>query len=197
MGRMGQMARMGWLVAKLLLATVCAVGFVMCIAGGAGCRDVAQAPSGSTGYQGAPLHMDGTPIAPPAWWTNGQTVGRSDSGRSAHWEAVRAEHLAKEDHCAWCGSMTALQVHHIRPYHLYRGLELEDSNLVTLCEQKGVNCHLRFGHFGDFRDGWNADIRADCAIHATNSAYLPPELRGAARQENAGHAGKPFLPNDQ
>jgi 5-methylcytosine-specific restriction protein A len=44
-------------------------------------------------------------------------------------------------------------VHHIRPFHTHPELELEPSNLITLCEsgRRGVHCHLLFGHLGSFR----------------------------------------------
>jgi len=66
--------------------------------------------------------------------------------RSGHWPRVRDAHLLKENCCQLCGSTTALNVHHIKPYHLYPDLELEDSNLITLCEGGPVNCHFLFGH---------------------------------------------------
>lgn len=41
-------------------------------------------------------------------------------------------------------------------------LELSRDNLRTLCESKryGLNCHLVFGHNGDYRYG-NPDVDAD------------------------------------
>ncbi len=43
--------------------------------------------------------------------------------------------------------------HHVKPFHLFPNLELDHENLVTLCESKkyGVNCHLWFGHLGNFK----------------------------------------------
>lgn len=52
-----------------------------------------------------------------------------------------------------CGGKEKLEVHHIVPFHLNPRLELEPTNLITLCEAKhdGVNCHLLFGHLGNFK----------------------------------------------
>ncbi|MDE2470911.1 MAG: HNH endonuclease [Bradyrhizobium sp.] len=83
--------------------------------------------------------------------------------RSGEWPKVRAEHLKANPTCAVCGSETGLEVHHIRPFHLHPNLELEPTNLVTLCESKrvgGLNCHLIFGHLGNFRS-FNVDVLAD------------------------------------
>jgi 5-methylcytosine-specific restriction protein A len=67
--------------------------------------------------------------------------------RSPKWRAVRARHLKAHPECAACGSRVGLQVHHIKPFHLAPALELEPSNLVTLCEYVGgLECHEMLGH---------------------------------------------------
>lgn len=71
--------------------------------------------------------------------------------RSGHWEAVRNHHLKEHPTCAACGSRTNLQVHHIKPYHLFNELELEPTNLITLCMTPGMLCHLRVGHGGNWK----------------------------------------------
>ena len=73
--------------------------------------------------------------------------------RSNKWPKVRAQHLLNHHFCALCGSVADLNVHHIKPFHLHSELELEPSNLITLCESKswGFNCHLVAGHGGNFR----------------------------------------------
>jgi 5-methylcytosine-specific restriction protein A len=73
--------------------------------------------------------------------------------RSNHWPKVRKEHLEKNPTCAVCGGNKKLEVHHIRPFHLHPNLELEPTNFVTLCEnmKEGINCHLLFGHLGNFK----------------------------------------------
>ena len=84
--------------------------------------------------------------------------GKPAVERSHRWETVRNRHLKDNAICAACGATDHLQVHHIRPFHLFPELELEPSNLITLCE-KGIidedkqndNHHLELGHGGDFR----------------------------------------------
>jgi len=71
--------------------------------------------------------------------------------RSPRWETVRKRHLKSFPACAACGCEQQLQVHHIKPFHLYPELELENSNLITLCENKGYQCHLNVGHLGSWK----------------------------------------------
>jgi hypothetical protein len=89
-------------------------------------------------------------------------VGKVPAGskRSGHWATVRKIHLDKNPKCAVCGGVKLLEVHHIRPFHLHPDLELDPTNLITLCESKanGVNCHLLFGHLGNFKS-FNVDVK--------------------------------------
>lgn len=90
--------------------------------------------------------------------------------RSGHWPVIRKQHLEKNPTCAVCGGKDKLEVHHMRPFHLHPDLELELSNLITLCESEknGINCHLLMGHLGNFKsfnihvvedaDTWNKKI---------------------------------------
>jgi 5-methylcytosine-specific restriction protein A len=84
------------------------------------------------------------------------------SARSGHWPTVRKEHLLKNPKCAVCSGDKMLEVHHIHPFHLHPDLELNPDNLITLCESKdnGVNCHLLFGHLGNFKS-FNVDVQKD------------------------------------
>jgi len=82
--------------------------------------------------------------------------------RSSRWPKVRAEHLVCFPTCAACGSKTAIAVHHEKPFHLYPDLELDPTNLVTLCECPSHNCHLIFGHNLSWR-AWNPHVREDAA----------------------------------
>ena len=54
--------------------------------------------------------------------------------RSDQWPKVRKTHLASHPTCELCGGEKKLEVHHMRPFHLHPELELEPSNLITLCE---------------------------------------------------------------
>ena len=81
--------------------------------------------------------------------------GKTTAGkkRSSHWPTVRKDFLEKNSTCAVCGGKEKLEVHHKKPFHLHPELELDPNNLITLCESKhnGVNCHLLFGHLGNFK----------------------------------------------
>lgn len=80
--------------------------------------------------------------------------------RSGSWPRVRREHLQREPACAACGRSKDLEVHHIVPFHQRPELELEESNLITLC---GDPCHLVFGHLLDYRRRANQHVREDAA----------------------------------
>lgn len=73
--------------------------------------------------------------------------------RSSRWPIIRKEHLADNPFCVVCGGNKKVEVHHIKPFHLYPSLELDRDNLMTLCERKkyGLNCHLLIGHVGNYR----------------------------------------------
>ena len=49
-----------------------------------------------------------------------------------------------------CGSTKDLQVHHMLPFVDDPTKELDDSNLITLCESSGIECHLKHGHLGNW-----------------------------------------------
>jgi 5-methylcytosine-specific restriction protein A len=87
-----------------------------------------------------------------------------NAARSGHWPTVRKHHLEANPCCEVCGGTAKLEVHHIRPFHLHPALELDPDNLVTLCEanKDGVNCHLLFGHLGNFKS-FNVDVLTDAA----------------------------------
>jgi len=75
--------------------------------------------------------------------------------RSKEWNNVRKKHLESNPTCAVCGSFKKVEVHHKKPFHSHPELELEPSNLITLCEGKefsSVVCHLTFGHLGNYQD---------------------------------------------
>ncbi len=83
--------------------------------------------------------------------------------RSPHWPNLRRQHLARQPMCQVCGAVANLEVHHLRPVHLAPELELDQDNLLTLCEGPGVNCHLLFGHCNDWR-AYNPNCLADVAF---------------------------------
>jgi 5-methylcytosine-specific restriction endonuclease McrA len=78
---------------------------------------------------------------------------------------VRRAHLAKHGECAVCGETREhlLNVHHKKPFHLHPELELEPTNLITLCEEPHKNCHLWVGHLGHWRS-WNEHVERDAKV---------------------------------
>jgi 5-methylcytosine-specific restriction protein A len=66
--------------------------------------------------------------------------------RSSKWPILRKRWLAIQPKCQSCGKTTKLEVHHIRPVHLYPELELAEDNLITLCENPVFNCHFTIAH---------------------------------------------------
>ncbi len=83
--------------------------------------------------------------------------------RSSRWSGVRNAHLRLYPNCEICGKNKGLNVHHKMPFHLHPQLELDPNNLVTLCEDGGMNCHITFGHLGNFKS-YNASIDEDIKI---------------------------------
>ena len=63
--------------------------------------------------------------------------------RSSKWAKVRSAHLKANPACEACGQRDALEVHHVQPFHIRPELELDTTNLMTLC---GDPCHIVHGH---------------------------------------------------
>lgn len=74
--------------------------------------------------------------------------------RSPKWSKIRKEHLKNNPNCIACGRSKKVEVHHIIPVHKNPNLELDPSNLVTLCDDP---CHIVFGHFMDYKF-FNPDV---------------------------------------
>ena len=71
--------------------------------------------------------------------------------RSPKWDSLRDNFLKQNSFCAACGSEEFLQVHHIKPFHLFPEEELNEKNLITLCEGKKNKCHFNIGHLGNWK----------------------------------------------
>ena len=99
-----------------------------------------------------------------------------DHLRSTHWPIARATHLAAQPVCQWCGGTTGLEVHHILPFHLHPELELDQANLITLCESH-TECHLIHGHRGNWRS-IEPNIVALCSqrSHPTPQGITSPAI---------------------
>ena len=99
------------------------------------------------------------------WWygrPDDLDCGWGERGlRSPQWSTVRKHHLEKEYKCQWCGAKKLLSVHHIVPFHVQPDLELEDDNLITLCEGLFRNCHFRRGHVSNWKKS-DPEIRVEC-----------------------------------
>jgi hypothetical protein len=79
--------------------------------------------------------------------------------RSSGWGRVRANWIKNNPKCLACGTIHNLDVHHIKPYHLFPELELDTANLVTLCRTH----HYQIGHFKDWRK-YNIDVVVDSIL---------------------------------
>lgn len=85
------------------------------------------------------------------------------AARSPKWADVRDAWLKDHPNCAVCNKHDNLAVHHKKPFHIFPELELNPVNFVTLCEAAGMNCHITFGHLGNWKS-YNENIEADIII---------------------------------
>lgn len=97
-----------------------------------------------------------------AYFQEPQVVGEP---RSNQWPRVRAEYIKTHPECLACGQRDHLNVHHVVPFSVDPSKELDPENLVTLCTDGpgNCNCHLLFGHLGNFRSKGNPNVRRDAA----------------------------------
>ena len=96
-------------------------------------------------------------------YQNRESLKLGGAARSSEWTKVRNAFIKENPRCAVCGGQEDCQAHHRKPFHLYPELELEESNLITLCEKAGRNHHLIFGHLGNFQS-WNNLVAVDAEI---------------------------------
>lgn len=95
-----------------------------------------------------------------------------DSKRSSHWPTLRKHVLEKNPCCAVCGGTDFLEVHHKKPFHLHPELELEEKNLIVLCEAPGHCCHLVFGHLLSWH-AYNPHVEEDVKAFHDKIARRP------------------------
>ena len=94
-----------------------------------------------------------TPAVPVRFDTvGGGLVG--DRPRSKDWPRLAKDHLKRFPECAACGRRSDLQVHHVKPFHLFPDLELDPFNLLTGCPP----CHFVLYHVNDWA-AWVPDVR--------------------------------------
>lgn len=91
------------------------------------------------------------------------------AARSSKWSEVRKQHLKTSPNCIACGRNSKLEVHHKIPVHLNPELELEPSNLVTLCADP---CHLLFGHLMNFKS-YNKMVVEDSMVYLNKVKNRP------------------------
>jgi len=96
--------------------------------------------------------------------------------RSGRWPAVRRQYIEQHGECAACGATDDLQVHHVRPYHLFPDKELDPDNLITLCGAPHGGCHLWLGHLRDFKAA-NPFVREDAARYRKHREARVYELK--------------------
>ena len=83
------------------------------------------------------------------------------AARSGKWPTLEHNWLKVHPACAACGTTEQVAVHHKKPFHIHPELELEPTNLITLCEKHC--CHLMIGHAGDFH-AFNPHVEEDAKI---------------------------------
>jgi hypothetical protein len=89
--------------------------------------------------------------------------------RSGKWPGVKKKHLKLNSTCAACGTKNDLEVHHKKPYHLHPELELDLTNLITLCMEN--LCHIDIGH-GDSFKAYNPNVAEDANTVLANKDQL-------------------------
>jgi hypothetical protein len=83
--------------------------------------------------------------------------------RNPRWRSVRNHFIEKNPTCAACGGTAELEAHHVLSFHEHPELELEESNLITLCRAPTRLCHFLYGHSGRW-DWSNRHVREDAAL---------------------------------
>ena len=119
-------------------------------------------------------------------------IDEYDSHQSGKWPTVRKYHLQSHPVCEACGRDHNRNVHHIVPFHAAPALELDPSNLITLCagddqdnsdgdEWSDHNCHFRIGHdpdgpMGPRRPNWklsNPAVESDARTYRDSLSLAP------------------------
>ena len=94
-------------------------------------------------------------------------VAKDGASLNWSWQKCKREFyklIPKE--CACCPSKKQIEVHHIKPRHLFPELALEFLNLIALCK----TCHLRIGHLGSYFQ-YNETIM-DVAMYVKKNSIL-------------------------
>ena len=106
------------------------------------------------------------------------------ASRSSEWPAFKKEYaLTHLPVCAICGGTAQLNLHHLRPFHVFPELELDPTNVVWLCNAK--LCHIRVGHLSNFTS-INPNGAADIVIwrdKIRNRPNTPEEIKADFNQQ--------------
>lgn len=100
-----------------------------------------------------------------------ESMAESDAGpsvkRSSKWPKFMKGLIDAHPYCSCCGNTNRadLVAHHRCPVWLDPSKELDEENIIVLCERSnkvsGMNCHLLVGHLGNFRL-WNPRVKEVC-----------------------------------
>lgn len=91
--------------------------------------------------------------------------------RHPQWAALAKRYL-KGKCCAVCGGSDKVVPHHIIPVHVDATKELDETNLIPLCEGRVMNCHLVVGHLRSWVS-YNPTVREDAEIIRQRIANRP------------------------
>ncbi len=97
----------------------------------------------------------------------GFATTHSAAPRSGKWPKVEHDFLVDHPCCEVCGNddRRVIQVHHVLDFHDHPELELDPTNLITLCGVGGgCRAHFWLGHCGNFRLPSNPHVREDAAL---------------------------------
>lgn len=89
--------------------------------------------------------------------------------RSPRWSEIRKQHLEQYPKCAACGRDKKIEVHHKVPVHIDGSMELDLSNLISLCADP---CHMLFGHLMNFKS-YNKTVEQDCRVYFNKVVNRP------------------------
>lgn len=102
------------------------------------------------------MEVDPEVVQPGDW------VVTYEAPRSPTWQHVRGQFVREHPRCEACGTDKNLNVHHIKPFHTNPELELDTSNLITLCRDH----HFKIGHLSNWSKS-NPNVVKDARTERT------------------------------
>lgn len=118
--------------------------------------------------------------AEPEYEQSEQVGFAEGESRSSTWSKVRDEFVMDNPVCSACNTKQNLNVHHIVPFAVRPELELDTTNLITLCREH----HFKIGHDPDgpwkpAKPAWtryNPNVREHAAKQLELLGYPIPQL---------------------